>query len=201
MASTKPRGRETVGDMVRSMGLVLVVVAVMILLTFRLSAQDAVQTIELDVRAAQARQSAPYDVLVPVGLGEGWRAVSAEVGTGGAEGDAGAVGDNADGDAAAPVLAPGETTWRIGWVTPDDDFAALHQSDGDSDDVLERFAPWARPAGETVIGGERWTTLLGVGDDEGERTLLRVTDGVTTIVTGTASAAELESLAAALRPA
>lgn len=200
MASTKPRGRETVGDMVRSMALVMVVVAVMILLTFRLSAQDPVQTVELDVRAAQARQSAPYDVLVPVGLGARWRAVSAEVGTGGAEGDAGAPGA-ADGGAAAPVLASGETTWRIGWVTPEDDFAALYQSDGDSDDVLERFAPGARPAGETVIAGERWTTLLGVGEDEGERTLLRVADGVTTIVTGTASPAELESLAAALRPA
>ena len=67
MAAKRARGRETVGDMVRSLGLVLVVVAVMILLTFRLSPRDPVQVVELGPAVAEARQTAPYGVLVPTG--------------------------------------------------------------------------------------------------------------------------------------
>ena len=199
MAAKRARGRETVGDMVRSMGLVLVVVAVMILLTFRLSPRDPVQTVELGPAVAEARQTAPYGVLVPRGLGEDWLPVSASTRV-----DAGA------------------TTWRIGWITPAEDFAAVGQSDQPTAAFVDAFASDAPAAGEAIIDGQRWARL---GDPQAEeRSLVRTAadtaadtadtaaadtaagggardKAVTVVVTGTAAFAELEELAASLAPA
>ena len=209
MAAKRTRGRETVGDMVRSMGLVLVVVAVMILLTFRLSPRDPVQTVELGPAVAEARQTAPYGVLVPRGLGEDWLPVSASTRV-----DAGA------------------TTWRIGWITPAEDFAAVGQSDRPAADFVDAFAAGGPAAGEALIDGQRWARL---GDPQAEeRSLVRTASAtrapgaaatttttatattttrapgaadaardkaVTVVVTGTAAFAELEELAASLAPA
>ena len=170
--------------MVRSMGLVLVVVAVMILLTFRLSPRDPVQVIELGPEVAAARQTAPYTVLVPRGLSEQWRPVSAST-----------------------RVEGGATTWRIGWITPTEDFAALGQSDQSPAAFVDSFAVSAAASGEVLIDGERWARL---GDSAAEeRSLVRRAGGpsgdnaeaVTVIVTGTASFAELEELAASLAPA
>jgi hypothetical protein len=58
MPGDKPRARATAGDMLRSLALVLAVVAVILLLNAR------------DERAAS------YDVLGPVGLSQQWRATS-----------------------------------------------------------------------------------------------------------------------------
>ena len=183
MAAKRTRGRETVGDMVRSMGLVLVVVAVMILLTFRLSPRDPVQTVELGPAVAAARQTAPYGVLVPKGLGEDWLPVSAST-----------------------RVDTGATTWRTGWITPAEDFAAVGQSDRAAAAFVDTFASGAPAAGEVIIDGMRWARL---GDpDTKERSLIRSGDAgdasdkaVTVVVTGTAAFAELEALAASLAPA
>src|SRR5688572_8920660 len=184
MAANRTRGRQTVGDMVRSMGLVLVVVAVMILLTFRLSPRDPVQTVELGPAVAEARQTAPYGVLVPRGLGEDWLPVSASTRV-----DAGA------------------TTWRVGWITPAGDFAAVGQSDQPAAAFVDTFAADAPAAGEALIDGQRWARL---GDAEAEeRSLVRSNgaaddasdEAVTVVVTGTAAFTELEELAASLAPA
>jgi len=166
--------------MVRSMGLVLVVVAVMILLTFRLSPRDPVQVIDLGPEVAAARQSTSYVVLRPTGLGEGWRPVSAST-----------------------RVEAGAATWRIGWVTPADDFAAFAQSDQPSAAFVASFASDAPPSGDILIDGARWARL---GDSAAEERSLVRADGpldkpVTIIVTGNASFAELEELAASLAPA
>jgi hypothetical protein len=176
MATKRARGRETVADMVRSLGLVLVVVAVMILLTFRLSPRDPLQVIELGPQIAAARQSAPYGVLVPRGLDDGWRPVSASTRVEGAG-----------------------TIWRIGWVTPADDFAAFGQSDQPSAAFVDTFASGAAASGEAVIAGQRWARLGGAADEE--RSLVRRDGAVTVVVTGTAGFAELAELAASLAPA
>ena len=161
------------------MGLVLVVVAVMILLTFRLSPRDPVQTVELGPAVAEARQTAPYGVLIPRGLPENWLPVSASTRV-----DAGA------------------TTWRIGWVTPAEDFAAFGQSDQGAAAFVDTFAAGAPAGGEVLIDGRRWARL---GDPQAEeRSLVRsgsAEDDVTVVVTGTATFAELEELAASLAPA
>ena len=65
------RGFETLGDMVRSLGLVLVVVAVILLLDLR-PKPDEVKPVDPGPSLAQARQAAPYDVYAPDPAPGGW---------------------------------------------------------------------------------------------------------------------------------
>src|SRR5659263_591717 len=68
------RGRESVADMVRSLGLVLAVVVVVFLIA-RPSASNSqrVRTVDYGPDVARARAVAPYRVLAPVGRGAGGR--------------------------------------------------------------------------------------------------------------------------------
>jgi hypothetical protein len=162
--------------MLRSMFVVGLFLAVLVLLTFRTTPSDPVQEIALGPQVTAARLTAPFPVLVPDGLGEGWRPTSARV-----------------------TEQDGAATWHIGYVTPDGEYAALEQSDGPAEPFVAGFAPQATPAGEVIIGGTSWVRLESRGGEE--RTLLHATGDVPTLVTGTAGYAELERLAAALRPA
>ncbi|MGH8940236.1 MAG: DUF4245 family protein, partial [Actinomycetes bacterium] len=99
---TRARGRETVGDMVRSMVVVLVVVGVVVALALRDEPEDPVREVDVAGPLAAARAAAPYDVKGPVGLGDGWRATSVRSGS-----DGGAFG------------------WHVGFVTPAGDYAGL----------------------------------------------------------------------------
>ena len=67
---TSLRARATAGDLVRSLVLVLAVVAVILLLNARDERPTAVSDLDFAGPLAQARQTASYDVLGPVGLGQ-----------------------------------------------------------------------------------------------------------------------------------
>jgi hypothetical protein len=61
---------------------------------------------------------------------------------------------------------------------------------------VERSADGAEPGGEVRLGGQRWQRLTG-GDPE-PRALVRTDGGVTTVVGGDASWAEIRQLARSL---
>jgi Protein of unknown function (DUF4245) len=172
----RPRGRETVGDMVRSLALVLVVVAAVVLLTLRTQPHETVQRVDFSEQLQEARHAAPYDVLAPVGLDRLWTATSARA-------------DNEEGN----------VTWHLGFVTPDGHYAAVEQSPGPVQAFLDEFVQGATKAGDVTVLGARWQRLAG-GQPEQRAMVLRRT-GVTTLVTGSASFAELQRLAAALHGA
>ena len=60
---------------------------------------------------------------------------------------------------ASTRVEAGATTWRIGWVTPAEDFAAFGQSDQAAAAFVDTFASGAPAAGEVIIDGERWARL------------------------------------------
>jgi len=169
-----PRGRQSVGDMVRSMSLVLIVVAVVFLLTLRDEPHQTVHRMDYSEQLKEARQVARYDVLAPVGLGGGWKATSARNDSAGAA-----------------------VTWHIGFVTPDGSYAAVEQSDGPAPAFLDEFVAGATRSADVTISGAAWERLEG-GRPELRALVLRG-HGVTTLVTGSASLAELRALAGALR--
>jgi Protein of unknown function (DUF4245) len=173
-SAKKPRGRESVGDMVRSLSLVLVVVAVVFLLTLRDEPHQTVQRVGYSEQLQDVRRVASYDVLAPVGLGAGWKSTSVRT-------------DNED----------GAVTWHIGFVTPDSRYAGLEQSDGPASAFRDEFVDGARKSGDVTISGATWQRLEG-GKPELRALVLRAS-GVSTIVTGSASFAELRQLAGALR--
>ncbi|WP_165865574.1 DUF4245 domain-containing protein [Vallicoccus soli] len=173
------RGGGTVGDMVRSLALILGIVAVVLVLVPRPSG-ETVRTVDWRPVAQQAAGSATYDVLVPAGLPEDWRSTSARV-------------DRAPGEG-------GSVAWTIGFVTPEDDYAATGQSDGDAAVFVEDLTKQGAATGTVEVGGATWERRERDLAGEPRRSLVRELDGSTVLVTGTASWAELEVLAGSLRP-
>ena len=174
MPGDKPRVRATAGDMVRSMVLVLAVVAVILLLNARDERATVVRDLDYAGPLAQARQAAAYDVLGPVGLGQEWRATS--------------------------VRSPredGGLTWHIGFVTPRGDYAGLDQTDGPPPrEFVDRFAEGSRATGDVRIAGRTWQRREG-GEPE-PRALVMRTEESTVVVAGNARWSELEALAGSL---
>ena len=176
--ASKQRGFETVGDMVRSIGLVLVAVAVAFAIGLW-PKTAAVKVVEYGPVVEQARAVAPYELLAPTGLPTSWKATSMRY-------------EPAAGNSARPV-----TTWHLGFVTAKDKYAAVEQTNGALDDVLKASLGAAHTDGSTQIAGKSWDRLE--SDNGKRRALLQVSGQVSVAVQGSASWQELEQLAGALR--
>ncbi|MGH3324718.1 MAG: DUF4245 domain-containing protein [Streptomyces sp.] len=173
-------GRQTVRGMVPSLAVVLLAAGVIYLFVPHDADQDPVKPVSYQVELASARRAAPYPVLAPEGLAKTWRATSVTY-------------EGAGPDGAA---------WHLGFMTPDNQYAAVEQSDAArpvkfTEDATQRARKTARTE---RIDGREWRRYEGAKYDA----LVRQDTGKrgrhTTVVTGTASFAQLRELAAALRP-
>ena len=81
-------------------------------------------------------------------------------------------------------------------MTPNDDYAALEQSDGDPEDVLAELVGGGSDGGRVRIDGAVWRRVE--GGEHANRALVLDAEPVTTVVLGGASWHELRTLAAAL---
>lgn len=165
---------------------------------------DPVKPVDYKVELDSARRAAPYPVLAPEGLPGKWRATSVRY--------------DADG--------PDGRVWHLGFMTPDTQYAAVEQSDEKRPvQYIEDVTHGARKTAKTVrVRGEEWTRYEGGKYDA----LVRISPGgsgasagsggdaeagkgagrdssskdrpYTTVVTGTASFAQLQKMAAALSP-
>jgi hypothetical protein len=167
------RGRKTVADMVRSLAVVLVLVAVIVAFNVAEQPDRVVQKVDYPAALAEARAVATYDVLGPDPVPDGWRVTSART-----ERSGGGVG------------------WHVGLVTSTEEYAALEQSDGDRRALLDTVVGGARQAGSVEVAGLSWRRLVG-GEPE-ERALVRTADGVTAMVVGSAPWSQLRTLAGSL---
>lgn len=174
VAARRPRGGHTVADMVRSLAVVLAMVAAIVLLTPRQNL-EAVKVIDYSQQLRAARTVAPYHVYAPVGLPSGWRATSVRY---------------------QPDVA-GAATWHLGFVTPSVQYAAVEQSNGPADPFIGAMTNWSQPQGALLVGQVPWEKRYRA--DKDQRALVRVSGSMTVVVTGTASWTELTELAAALR--
>jgi hypothetical protein len=172
-------GRFTAANMVRSL-LPLVVICLLIVAwtAFRQGGDVGVRTVDPSSTVQLAVARAGYQVLVPTGLGEDWRTTSART-------DAGEAGE---GD---PV------TLEIGYLTPLEEYAGYVVSDDRSADPVAAVVDGAQEGGTVELGGRTWTRLTTVRE---ESALVSERDGVTALVTGSATDEELAAVAAAVRP-
>ncbi|NYI08050.1 hypothetical protein FHU37_005079 [Allostreptomyces psammosilenae] len=168
----KKRGRETVRDMVFSLGAVGIVVAAMIAVAPH-EETDPVRPVDYTVDLQAARRSAPYPVLAPEGLPERWRATSVRF-------------DGAD---------PNATTWHLGFINPQEEYAAVEQSNGPEQGFLDEVLRGGEDDGTAVVEGEEWRRLQG---DRYRGLVRQDAEGVTTAVLGTAPYEQLAELAGAL---
>lgn len=174
---TKSRANQTVRDLVISMSVVGLFVAFLFLIVLR-PTPDPVKVVDVAGPAQVAQSAEVFEVLVPVGLPEGWRATSARF---------------------TPGAEPGTGTWFNGYLNPADQFVAVTQQDFDIEDFVVEQTDAGQPDGTVTVDGRTWQRYS--SNETGERSLVDTTAQVTTVVTGTVSYEELATFAATLQPA
>ncbi|MEU6758820.1 DUF4245 domain-containing protein [Streptomyces sp. NPDC046685] len=167
------KGKQTIWDMVRSLGVVGLVVAGMGIYLFipHDDKADPTRPVDYRVETLTARRAAPYPVAAPVGLPEQWRATS------------------------VTYERRNANAWHLGFLDPEQQYVAIEQSTDTSPAYLTRVTQKAAATGQTQQVGdtawERW-------DGEKYDALVRREQGHVTVVTGTASFEQLGAMAAAL---
>jgi hypothetical protein len=171
--------RLNAANILRSMlPLVLICLALVWWTSLRQSGDVGVRTVDPTSTVQLAAARAGYPLLVPTGLDEDYLVTSART-------DAGNAGE---GD---PV------TLEIGFLTPAEEYAGFVVSDDPRADPVAAVLDGAEEQGTVEVGGQAWTRSITEND---ETALSRESDGVTVVVTGSASDEELATVAAAVEP-
>ncbi len=177
------RGRQVGMDMVRSLGLVALVLLA-ILWIGHPRTPDAVRQVPWQAVAERAAGEADFQVLAPPDALT-WVATSARV----------------------EPQPDGTLVWRVGFLTPSGDYAGLLQRGEFPEQAAQAQQEWweeetrqGAATGTALLGGREWTRLVGDPTPDDRRSLVISDGGTTTVVTGSAQWAELEQLAAGLRP-
>ena len=166
----KKRGRESAADMVRSLGLVILVI-LPVWFFAKAPASDEAVLREVDPTAAISQFATDVpDAPVPDELPESWRATSAS-------------------------YTGVERTLRVGWVTPTDQYAEYAATTGDRDEFLETIVGEdADPAGQVDADGRAWESFV---DPDGSTSYVG-SYGDATVVVGTRRATATEDELAVL---
>ncbi|GLF94428.1 DUF4245 domain-containing protein [Streptomyces yaizuensis] len=170
------RGKQTIRDMILSMAAIGSVVGVVYLFLPNDGDADADPTkaVDYSVEMVTAQRAAPYPVLVPQGLPEGWKPTSVS------------------------YKGYADDSWHIGFLDPDREYVAIEQSTEAKGKFVPKVTHQAEDTGRTQrIDGETWQRWEGAKYDA----LVRLDKGVTTVVTGTAGPEQLARMAAALERA
>jgi hypothetical protein len=97
-----------------------------------------------------------------------------------------------DWEAAGPVR-----TWSLGFLTPEEQFVGLQQTNAETSEAVQAATPADQPGPPAQIAGQRWESLTSA---DGETAFVLVLDDVTVVVTGTAPREQLVGFAASLSP-
>jgi hypothetical protein len=171
--------RFTAANMIRSLvPLVLGCLLVVGITAVRQNPDDPVREVDTSSAQRAVSQVASYQLLVPRGLSDDWRPTSVRTDAGQAQ--------------------PGDpVTLQIGWLTPEEEFAAYVTSDDPDAGALTDVLDDATPGGSEQIDGARWQRLTTA---RGETVLTRAEGTATLLVTGSAADDELQTLAGSLQP-
>jgi hypothetical protein len=171
--------RMNAANMLRSLlPLVMICLLIVAWTSFRQRSDEGVREVDPTSTVELAAARAGYAVPVPTGLDGDYRVTSART-------DAGNAGED------DPV------TLEIGYLTPSEEFAGFVVSDDRRAPAVTAVLGGAERQGTVDLGGAAWTRSTTA---RGETALVREAGGVTVIVSGSATGAELETVAAAVRP-
>lgn len=177
-------------DLVLSMLVVGLFVAFLYIVVLR-PTPDPVREVDVTDAANIAASAQAFEILVPQGLPEGWRATSARFTPG-------------------PVAGTG--TWFNGYVSPGNEFAAVAQQDYSQRDFIRQYTAGSEQTGALPVGDDVW--LVFSNNDKGEWTLVPESSATgdaqadtggadaqpAVVVTGTLPPEELAKFAATLSP-
>ena len=164
--------RGTVADMLRTLAVILGCVAVLVLIVPR---PNEVRQPDVDAAGAArtARASLGFEPAVPAGLPAGWAARRSEV----------------------QVGTDRVRMWSLQYWTGRG-YASVRQARGATPGWEARQVTDGREDGTVTVAGREW--VVRSRTDRGITSWVLRAGGLTTVVTGTASAAELETLASHL---
>ncbi len=164
------RGNPSMGDVVRSVAVLAVIVLALwgFGQLFTNTPDRTVKPIDYVQTVSSARPAAEFELLAPSTLPKGWVATSAR-------------------------FTP--TSWHLGVVTEDDKYVGLEQAKIAEKQLVAKYAKDSKAAGTVRIDGEVWDLRKG---PDGEVIFVRRADGVTTLVTGETTRAEVETYVASL---
>lgn len=165
---------QTVGNMVFAMVICLVVVAFLILVTWRPKGEAKPKAVEYTAQLQDARKAAAW-VRGPEPMPSGWTATSVEF--------------------HAPQQEP--MTWHLGVVTNEKKYVGIEQSNVTTGKFPADKLGRTSDDGTTSVAGVTWQRKV-LLDRKGENALVLVGSGVTTIVTGNAGYPALETFASSL---
>ncbi len=166
------RGKQTVRGMFQSMAVICAFAGVIYLFVPHDENADPLQPVDYRVELVTAQRAAPYPVLAPEGLPEDWRPTSVS------------------------YSRQNDDSWHLGYLTPEREYVAVEQSTAPAGKYIVKVSHEARDTGEVQqVAGRPWQRWEGPKYDA----LVLREDGVTTVVTGTASFERLGEMAAALK--
>lgn len=163
---------QTVGDMVRSLAVVLALVGVLVVVTYQ-SQQQEVRTVDVTTMAAQSQRQAPFDLLI-------WSAPASAQATS-------VRWQATEGSGGVPV-------WHLGYLVDGTDYLQISQSFTTDGRFVPEQTAGGEPVGEVTIGGQAWQRY----EQAKRRSLVGIAGGVTTIVSGTQGWAAIEAAAVGL---
>ncbi|MEU5218885.1 DUF4245 domain-containing protein [Streptomyces sp. NPDC020807] len=166
------RGRQTVRGMIKSLGVIMIAAGVMYLFIPHDEDAAPVKAKDYRIELLTAQRAAPYPVLAPEGLGEGWKAT------------------------VVSYKREKSDAWQLGFLSPDTQYVAIHQSTAAPREYVPEVTQEAEDTGKTqTVAGKVWHRWEGPKYDA----LVRTEGGATTVVTGTASFERLGEMAGALQ--
>ncbi|TDB88544.1 DUF4245 domain-containing protein [Actinomadura sp. KC216] len=167
------------GGFTMAMAACLLVVLAIYAVTPR-SNEEMLPTVDYGSQLWAMRNDAPFTSYAPEGLPAGWRPTSSRL-------------NGLESGGKKPVA------WHLGFVTPSDEYAALEQSNEKASEYVPRMTNSSKMVGTQQVNGVTWTKYH--RKDKKANSLARtLPDGVSLVVTGTASYEELAFLAASLKP-
>jgi hypothetical protein len=168
--------------MIRSLALIVIPLVVIAIIFTNAPGDHPVEEVDWEPVLATARKQAPFEVLAPTNLPEGWRATRVNW---------------------VPLGRPylnGEASprnlWQIGFLTPQDVYIDLNQGDMQAQEMVDQQSQEGTPDGNSVIAGQTWDRL--VSPNGRTRSLVLHGPAATTIVSANLPYEALEAYASTL---
>jgi len=172
----------TAGDIIRSLALIVIPLAVIAIIFTNVPDDHPVKEVDWQPVLATARKQAPFEVLAPTNLPEGWRATRVNWVPQG-----------------RPYLngeASPRNLWQIGFLSPDDVYIDLNQGDARPQEMVDQQSREGTPDGNSVIAGQTWQRL--VSPDGRTRSLVLHDPSATVVVSADLPYEALEAYASTL---
>jgi hypothetical protein len=175
--ATSTRGNPSLGDILRSVGVLAGVIAAIAIVFNLLNDPEprVPDPVDYAIALDTVRAEYDYDVLAPEPVPDDWRATSVDVSQEG-----------------------GGDRWRLGFLVDGEQFVGIEQTDGEIESYRDERLAGFVPDGESTIDGLTWERLV-EDDDAPDRALVRVDGGALTIVRGTLAYDGLEEFVTLLR--